>query len=101
MPADFDLEAHIGVEPWELGDGEHSTARIRFDPSVAWWPQQNMPDLVATEQPDGAVEIQMPVANLDALIAWAIGFGDRVEVLEPEAARRRMVEHLAPFQGSV
>lgn len=101
VPAGFDLEAHIGVEPWELGDGEHTTARILFDPSLAWWPQQNMPDLVATEQPDGAVEIQMPVANLDALISWAIGFGDRVEVLEPEAARRRMVEHLAPFQVSV
>ena len=97
IPADFDLDAHIGLEPWELGSGDHATAKVRFDPSLAWWPQQNMPQLHAGALPDGGVEVEMPVANPDALVSWVLGFGDRVEVIEPPEARAAVLKHLAPF----
>jgi predicted DNA-binding transcriptional regulator YafY len=99
IPADFDLESHIGLEPWELGAGDHTTAKVRFDPSLAWWPQQNMAQLDAHELAGGAVEVEMPVANLDALVSWALGFGDGVEVVAPPEARSAMTAHLAPFLG--
>ena len=97
IPSDFDLESHIGLEPWELGSGEHATARVGFDPSLAWWPQQNMAQLRSQTLADGALEVEMPVANLDALVSWALGFGDRVELVEPVEARTALIRHLAPF----
>jgi predicted DNA-binding transcriptional regulator YafY len=97
IPADFDVEAHIGLEPWELGAGTHATAKVRFDAAMAWWPRQNMTHLRSEEQPDGSFEVEMPVANLDALVSWALGFGDRVEIVEPPEARAEMLRHLAPF----
>lgn len=100
IPADFDLESHIGLEPWELGSGGHATARVRFDPNLAWWPQQNMVQLRSQQLADGSLEVEMPVANLDALVSWALGFGDRIEVLEPAEARNALVQHLTPFLGA-
>lgn len=97
IPDDFDLEAHIGLEPWELGTTGHATAKVRFDASLAWWPQQNMAALSAQTRSDGSIEVEMPVANLDALVSWALGFGDRVEIVEPLEARRALLDHLAPF----
>ena len=100
IPIDFDLESHIGLEPWELGSGDHATAKVRFDPSLAWWPQQNMAQLSTQQLPDGSLEVEMPVANLDALVSWALGFGDRVEIVQPAEARAALLQHLAPFLGA-
>ena len=97
IPADFDVESHIGLEPWELGVGDHATAKVRFDPSLAWWPRQNMSGLRTEPTADGGLEVEMPVANLNALVSWALGFGDRVEIVEPPEAGAEMVRHLAPF----
>ncbi|HJR44479.1 MAG TPA: WYL domain-containing protein [Actinomycetota bacterium] len=99
IPADFDLDRHTGVEPWEVGEGEQVVARIHFDPSLAWWPQQNMTGLRLSQMDDGGVEVDMPVSNLDALVSWAIGFSDGIEIVSPPEARDRLVRHLAPFTG--
>jgi hypothetical protein len=37
------------------------------------------------------------VSNVDALVAWAIGLGPGVEIVEPPSARAALLEHLAPF----
>lgn len=97
IPEDFDLERHTGIEPWEVGAGEQMTARIRFDQPLAWWPQQNMTELAANPVDDGAVEVEMPVSNLDALVSWVIGFGEGIEVVSPPEARDHLLQHLEPF----
>lgn len=94
---DFDLDAHIGAQPWEIGEAERFVARIRFDGSMRWWAEQNLAELDVKEGPGGSAEVEMPVAKLDALIQWALGFGTAIEIVEPHAARAAMVEHLAPF----
>ena len=96
IPAGFDAAAHLGGEPWEIGDVATEVI-LRFDAEVGWWAQQNLGDAKVTETDDGGAEVTMNVANFDALISWAIGFGDRVEIVGPEEARARMSEHLRPF----
>jgi proteasome accessory factor B len=100
VPSDLDVEAHVGVEPWEIGSGERTQALIRFDPELAWWPRQNMRDLASKDLSDGTSEISMPVTNYDALVSWVLGFGDRVEIVEPKEAREALRRHLAPFLRS-
>ena len=97
IPAGFDAAEHVGGEAWAIGPEASDGTVVRFDASMRWWAEQNMPGLPAAEGPGGSLDIEVPVANLDALISWIIGFGPEVEILRPEPARRRLIEHLAPY----
>ncbi len=96
IPEGFDAAQHLGGEAWEIGE-ETTSVKLRFDASIAWWAEQNLPDAKATENDDGSRDVTMDVANLDALISWVIGFGDKIEITAPDDARVRLVDHLAPF----
>jgi proteasome accessory factor B len=97
VPESFDAATHLGGEAWAMGADPSVTALVRFDASIRWWAEQNMPGAPTTQAPDDAVDVAITVANLDALLSWIIGFGDRVEILAPPEARGRLIEHLAPF----
>ena len=97
IPSDFDVDAHANVEAWEVGESDGDVATVRFDAALRWWPEQNMPGASMSEGPDGSVEVEMPIARVDALVTWAIGFGEEVEILAPREARRALVEHLTPL----
>ena len=81
VPADFDPAAHVTIEGWEIG-AESSAAVVRFPAELRWWAEQNLRH-DAIDGPDGGLDVTLPVANLDALISWVIGFSGRVEVVAP------------------
>ncbi|HEX2294777.1 MAG TPA: WYL domain-containing protein [Actinomycetota bacterium] len=99
VPAGFRADDHVAGEAWELGDAP-ATATVRFDAGVRWWAEQNHPDAPRRERPGGAVDVELQVSNVDALVAWAIGLGPGVEIVEPASARAAMLGHLAPFLGA-
>jgi proteasome accessory factor B len=43
---------------------------------------------------DGAVEVEVPCANLPAFRSWLLGFSDHAEVIAPEDVRAHVVEWL-------
>ncbi|MFN2587116.1 MAG: helix-turn-helix transcriptional regulator [Actinomycetota bacterium] len=96
VPEGFRADEHVAGEAWELGE-EPATATVRFASQVRWWAEQNHPDAPRLERPGGALDVELQVSNVDALVAWAIGLGPGVEILEPPAAREAMLAHLAPF----
>ena len=95
IPAGFSADkhvlAHVGSEAEEV------IATVRFEPSMRWWPEQNLPGVTATEGPDGSYDVEMPVASLDALVSFAVWFGSKVEILAPPEARAAMIQRLARF----
>jgi predicted DNA-binding transcriptional regulator YafY len=95
IPPDFSADkhvlAHVGIE------GEEVVARVRFDETLRWWPEQNLPGATSAEGPDGTFEVEMPVASLDALASFALWWGPHVEILSPPAARERMLQRLSRF----
>ena len=93
IPPGFKASDHLSGEAWEIGNTTE-TATVRFDTDLVWWVEQNMPQLERKEIADG-VELEMPFANLDALISWALGFGDQVEIVAPPEARAALREHLS------
>ena len=95
-PDDFDAAGHIAGEAFEFGD-ETQTAVVRFDARMRWWAEQNMTSAPQTEGPDGALDVELPVGNVAALISWVLGFGDSVQILSPDSARAALRDHLAPF----
>ncbi len=97
VPADFDLDAHVPAEAWDVSDGETALATVRFDADLRWWPEQNMPQAKSREGDAGSLDVDIPIARTDALVTWAIGFTDGIEILAPPEARRALLEHLEPF----
>ena len=97
VPDGFDAASHLGGEPYEVGPDAPTNAVVRFAPVLRWWAEQNLRSGGARGLPDGSLEVEIPVANLDALISWAIGFGAGIEIVAPEEARRALVEHLDAF----
>ena len=96
VPDGFRADEHVAGEAWELGDAP-ATATVRFDREVRWWAEQNHPDAPRRERPGGAVDVELQVSNVDALVAWAIGLGPGVEIVEPASARAAVLAHLAPY----
>jgi proteasome accessory factor B len=95
IPDDFDAAAHLG-EAWEIGESREP-AVIRFDSTMRWWPEQNMTSAPRREAADGALDLEVPMGNPDALVSWVIGFGGAATIVAPESARRRLVAQLAAF----
>ena len=97
VPPGFDAGAHMGGQAWEVGPEETQGATVRFSESLRWWAEQNFPDAPSTEGPDGELDIDLPVANIGALVSWVIGFAGEVEIVSPSYARERLLEHLSTF----
>jgi predicted DNA-binding transcriptional regulator YafY len=90
VPQAIDVRDHV-VAPGGSEEGD-MVVKLRFDPSLRWWPEQNLAGAPAEEGPGGSYDVDMPVPNLDALAAFAVWWGSKVEVLGPPAARRYMKE---------
>ena len=97
IPEDFDVAAHTGLEPWEVGDADPIEVTLRFSPTFAWWPEQNMTFADRTTKEDGSVDVSLRVAKLDALISWVLAFVPHVQIVTPPEAREQMVAHLSPY----
>ncbi len=96
IPACFDAESHLPQDAWEIGE-EPVSAVLRFNSSMRWWIEQNMPALDTKEAPQGALDVTLTVANVDALVSWVLGFGSSVAILAPAAARDRVLQRLQPL----
>jgi predicted DNA-binding transcriptional regulator YafY len=90
-PPGFSAREKLPSAPWEAGS-EDIQARVRFDPSLAWWAERQLPGAAGvTSLPDGGLEVSLSVANPDAFIGWILGFGAEAEILEPEELRAGLI----------
>jgi proteasome accessory factor B len=81
--------------PWQMGDEEPVTARVRIDADQAGWAVDHLgPDAVVDRTADGDVEVALTVTNRDAFRSFVLGFLDHAEVLEPEQLRDDVVAWL-------
>ncbi|HEV8686473.1 MAG TPA: WYL domain-containing protein [Gaiellaceae bacterium] len=82
-PADFDIDQHRGVPPWQIGDlvGE---ARIQMAPDTAWWVEREYGRHGRFE--DDVFVTQY--SSLELLSSWALRQDGRARPLEPSDLRR-------------
>lgn len=100
-PAGFDARAAFPSDPKELGDGA-ATARVLVDAARARFVVDEVgEDAVVARHADGAVELDVACANLDAFRSWVLGLGAHAEVLGPPAARAEIVDWLRALAGEV
>jgi len=95
-PAGFDPRAAFPEDPKLIGATETvPVARVRIDGERAGAAVRDLAeDRVLWRGEDGAVEVEVPCANLPAFRSWLLGFVEHAEVLEPEDVRAHVVAWL-------
>lgn len=90
-PDGFSTRNALPSIPWESGP-EDMTARVRFDPGVAWWAERQLPRTAeVVQEDDGSIVADISVAGRDAFIGWVLGFDASAEVLSPPELRDALV----------
>lgn len=94
VPKDFDANEYLGSSWGIVVDSEVKTIKLRFNPEIAriaeettWHPSQ-----VTQRQPDGSAIVTIKLSVTVELLNFILGWGEKVEVLEPEALRERVAE---------
>jgi predicted DNA-binding transcriptional regulator YafY len=93
IPPDFNASAYLSSS-WgiEVG-GEVKTIRLKFVPELARIMEETIwhPSQVVQKHHDGSVILTLRVTETSELLSWILGWGDRVEVLEPKELRREVI----------
>ncbi len=91
----FELPATFEIDGWlhgELGIGPPTKARalVEVDARAAdeLKAKRIHPLQKTWTAPDGRMRIQLPLVNVDALVAWVLSFGDAARVVEPPELAR-------------
>jgi predicted DNA-binding transcriptional regulator YafY len=100
-PAGFDVRAVFPTDPKLLGDEPASRAVVHVDAPRARWVVNAMGEAAVQRRlPDGAVEVEVPCANLDAFRSWLFGLGPDAEVVGPPEVRAAVVSWLREMAGA-
>ena len=95
-PAGFDPRTAFPDDPKMIGATETvPVARVRIDPERARAAVRDLDEQrVLWRGDDGAVEVEVPCANLAAFRSWLLGFAEHAEVLEPDDVREHVISWL-------
>jgi proteasome accessory factor B len=81
--------------PWQMGDEEPVSARLRVDADHAGWAiGQVGSDAVEVREGDGSVVLAVTVTNRSAFRSFVLGFLDHAEVMDPPDLREDMISWL-------
>ncbi|HLT69761.1 MAG TPA: WYL domain-containing protein [Acidimicrobiales bacterium] len=85
----------LPLDPWQLGEGEATEARVSVDAAQAPWIVQHLgPDAVVEERADGSVVVAMTVTNVENFRSFVLTFLDHAEILEPPELRDDLIAWL-------
>jgi predicted DNA-binding transcriptional regulator YafY len=100
-PTGFDVRAAFPADPKLLGDETSQRAVVRVDAVRAGRVEARVGERsVVQRHADGAIEVEVPCANLDAFRSWLFGMGEHAEVVRPPEVREAVVSWLRDLAGS-
>lgn len=88
LPEGFRIRAYVGRAPWELSEAPPVTVRARFAfPESRWVQGQGLGTPIEPVLEDGGAILEFAVREAGPFLRWALTFGDRIQILAPEAVR--------------
>lgn len=94
VPQDFDANKYLGTAWGITISGRAEKVKLKFSPEIAriaeettWHPSQ-----VTQMQLDGSAIVKFDLAITNQLESFILGWGEKVEVLEPPRLRRRVAK---------
>ena len=94
IPADFDANRYFSGAWGIVVEGEEQTVKLKFSPEIARLMEETIwhPSQVLEKQTDGSVIMTLRVFYTYELVTWILGWGEKVEVLEPVELRREVLQ---------
>lgn len=91
VPASFDIRRYAGRAPWELGDAEPETVRVRFAfPESRWVLSQGRGRVVEAVLEDGGAVLEFAVRDRDAFLRWMLTFRRQATLESPASMAERL-----------
>lgn len=94
IPADFDANEFFGSSWGIVVEGEAKTVRLRIrEPEIMRIMEETIwhPSQMLEKQKDGSMIMTLKVTDTVDLFSWILGWGEKVEVLEPEELRKEVM----------
>jgi predicted DNA-binding transcriptional regulator YafY len=100
IPADFDANRYFRGAWGIVVEGEEQTVRLKFSPGIARLMEETIwhPSQVLEKQADGSVIMTLRVFYTYELVTWILGWGEKVEVLEPPVLRREILQTIRAME---
>lgn len=94
IPADFDANRYFSAAWGIVVEGEEQTVKLKFNPEIARLMEETIwhPSQVLEKQADGSVIMTLRVFYTYELVTWILGWGEKVEVLEPAELRKEVLQ---------
>ena len=94
VPDDFDANQFFASSWGIVSGGEAETVKLRFVPQLARIPEEVVwhPSQRVKRQSDGSAIMTLKVQTTYELLSWILGWGEKVEVLEPKRLRKEVVQ---------
>jgi predicted DNA-binding transcriptional regulator YafY len=94
IPADFDANKYFSGAWGIVVEGEEQTVRLKFSPAIARLMEETIwhPSQVLEKQAEGSVIMTLKVFYTYELVTWILGWGEKVEVLEPTELRTEVLQ---------
>jgi predicted DNA-binding transcriptional regulator YafY len=94
IPADFDANKYFSAAWGIVAEGEEQMVKLKFSPEIARLIEETIwhPSQVLEKQADGSVIMTLKVFYTYELVTWILGWGEKVEVLEPPELRQEMLQ---------
>ena len=94
IPADFNANKYFSAAWGIVVEGEEQTVRLKFSREIARLMEETIwhPSQLLEKQPDGSVIMTLRVFSTYELVTWILGWGDKVEVLEPTELRKEVLQ---------
>jgi predicted DNA-binding transcriptional regulator YafY len=102
IPSDFDANEYFGSSWGIVVEGEVKTVKLKIEnpkmkrlmSETIWHPSQSF-----EKQKDGSMIMILEVTDTQELFSWILGWGDKVEVLEPEGLRQEIIKTVKAIQA--
>ncbi|MEI8241523.1 MAG: WYL domain-containing protein [Actinomycetota bacterium] len=99
-PDGFDARTAFPSDPKLIGDEPDARAVVLVDSDHAAAVRAELGDeSVLATRGDGAIEVYVPCANVDAFRSWLFGLGSHADVIAPPEVRAAVVEWLRALAG--
>jgi predicted DNA-binding transcriptional regulator YafY len=87
-------------ESWEVDQGKRAEVKLRFTGKAVKLIEssQQHPSEKLDKEKDGSLFYSVRVKGTEEITRWIMGFGDMVEVLEPEELRKEMKDKIQKMQ---
>lgn len=97
--SDFSVEEFFR-DSWEIYQGKLTEVKLRFSGKAAKVIESgpHHPSEIITKEKDSALLYSVKVKGIEEISRWILGFGEMVEVLEPEELRENIRETILKMQ---